>query len=166
MGWEEDDVYLFDACVLRDFLDADAAILGLIEGFLGRVVVLTTTRDSVNGLTIEHCRILHLDLEEPSDEDFGLAAPRIPGLAFDDRLCIEVSQRRGYICVTNDKRARKELESRGVRHLWGLEILLELVRAGAITKARARKVVLAMQKNSPGHFNEDIVALFMKRLEE
>ncbi len=159
-------MYLLDACVLRDFLDVDADILGLLERFLGRAVVLTTTRDSVNGLTIEQCRILHLELEEPSDEDFGLAASRIPGLAFDDRLCIEVSHRRGYICVTNDKRARKELKSRGVRHLWGLEILLELVRAGAITKARARRIVLAMQKNSPGYFNEEIVALFMERMEE
>jgi len=158
-------VLVCDANVLIDFIEVDAEILRLAAVHLGTVVVLTTTLEKVNPLSEKACRELGLEVREPSTEDLiTVGATPIAGLAFDDRVMAHIVLRDGYTCVTNDVKARNYLKSEGASPLWGLDLLLELVRTRAVTMKRARSVVKALVTASPKHYSPNVVQLFEERL--
>lgn len=67
-------------------------------------------------------------------EQLQEAAQSIKGVSYNDRCCMILAQDRGAVCVTNDKKLRKTCQSRGIATQWGLEIIVELYGAGALTQ--------------------------------
>lgn len=45
-----------------------------------------------------------------------------------DFVCMRIADERGWGCATNDKALRRECGKRGVSVLWGLEMMLYLVK--------------------------------------
>jgi len=53
---------------------------------------------------------------------------RSSSISMQDFVCMRIAEERGWVCATNDKALRRECGKRGVSVLWGLEMMLYLVK--------------------------------------
>jgi rRNA-processing protein FCF1 len=102
---------------------------------------------------------------EPELEMLGAAGKRRPGLSYYDHLCLLVAKQGGWTCVTNDGKLRRECAAEKVPVLWGLEPMIDLVGAGHLTVAEAKKVALAIQKENPLYITSAVIKKFVQRIE-
>lgn len=134
MGGLKIEILIVDANVLIDFCKTDRSILTLVSRHVAAVNVAEPVLDEVKELDRSRAEELGLRVISPDFQHFSEAArlsQRSP-LQFQDWLCLLLAEAHGWTCVTNDKRLRTECEGRGVELLWGLELLLRLVEAGAL----------------------------------
>ena len=71
----------------------------------------------------------------------------------------------GWTCVTNDGKLRRECAAEKVPVLWGLEPMIDLVGAGHLTVAEAKKVALAIQVENPLYITAAVITRFVQRIE-
>ena len=67
------------------------------------------------------------------------AAQPIQGVSFYDCCCMILARERRAVCVTNDRKLRAVCQERQVETRWGLEIILDLHRAGALSTHEAHQ---------------------------
>ena len=128
---------LMDANVLIDYAKTDRQVLALVVQVLGPVFVATPVLDEVRQLTADDARALGLTQVEPETE-LLLAAAEVRGkLPFQDHVCLLLARERGWACVTNDKPLQAACVTEGVPWMWGLHLLLRLVRAGVMDTQQA-----------------------------
>lgn len=157
---------ILDANALIDFCRTDATLLASISLHVGRVHVASPVLAKVDHLDADGADRLGLVAVDPP---LGLAmaaasrTQRSP-LAFDDWICLLMGQAQGWTCVTNDKRLRRECAAVNVEVLWGLELLLELVREHALTAEAAEEVVWAIHRMTPRFVPERLVREFVARM--
>lgn len=97
--------------------------------------------------------------------DVASEASRTRGpLSFQDRLCLIVAQRERWTCVTNDKARRLACSAENVSVIWGLEMMLRAVLAGAMTRKDALAVALAISAENPKYVTKALVETFAKKL--
>ena len=70
----------------------------------------------------------------------------------------------GFSAVTNDKRLRNECGAQGVPVLWGLGIMVDLVRAERLSPADAVAVAEAMREANPYFITAAVVEAFRKQV--
>ena len=155
---------LVDANVLIDFCDADLTALTLVARHLRPVRISRPLLREVSRLNPTQCDRHDLELWEPSTDQLLAAAARRRSLSFADRLCLIAARDEGWICATNDKALRKECKLEGVPTRWGLEILLDLVKAGQLDRTTAMEIAAAVHTNNPFQISRTIVARFERRL--
>lgn len=146
-------LYIADANVLIDFLNADMNALGLVSKFIGPVIVLQVVlRDEVDGLTAAGCVKAGLQVVDSSVETLARAAKREAEgrlLSFYDWLVLLEAEERGGSCLTNDGALIKACRSNGIPAVRGLAPLLQLVALGKLRKGEALELVKKMAaKNS------------------
>jgi len=124
---------ILDACVLIDYCLEDAFLLGLASRALGPIVVLTPILGEVRQLEERTCEQLGLWMVEPETSLAREASVRRGGLSFRDRLCLAFAKAHQAILYSNDRRLLNVARSEGADARWGLELLLELVEAYALT---------------------------------
>lgn len=157
---------ILDANVLIDFCRTDATLLTSFNRHVGRVHVASPVLAKVDQLDADGADRLGLVVVEPPLElamEAASRAQRSP-LAFDDWICLLMGKAQGWTCVTNDKRLRRECAAAKVDVLWGLELVLELVRAYALTPDAAEEVVWAIHRMTPRFVPEKIVREFVARM--
>ncbi|MGM0557091.1 MAG: hypothetical protein ACQEVA_11980 [Myxococcota bacterium] len=126
--------YLLDANILIDYQHADLHVLVLFSQHVGDVaVVRDVVTDEVDDLSTDECEALNIQCLDPSLEQITRASDGDGGLSFYDLLCLEVADSLDAICVTNDRRLRRECTERGVDLRWGLQLMLELVECGGLS---------------------------------
>ena len=157
-------VLLSDASVLIDYRDSDISILTLVVQHVAPVHVLRDVLDEVDGMSLSRCRELSLTVVdvEPAVLLNVTALPR--RLSRRDRLSFHVCRENDWVCATNDRPLRRICEEHGVRARWGLELMLELVSAGALASSRALGTARRIRENNPHHISEAILERFASRL--
>jgi rRNA-processing protein FCF1 len=154
---------ILDACVLIDFIQADATVLSRLADHIGPLHVSSTVVAEVNAIEEENdLTELGLIPIEPTLEDAFAAASHTGATSFQDRLCLLAAKRHGLICVTNDKNLRKLCRGEGVHTLWGLELLANLHQAEGISAKEAESIAVAIQKSNPRHITDKIVTRLME----
>ncbi len=152
---------IMDACVLIDFIRTDRTILELIVKYLGPVHVITSIVEEVCDIDDEsELMELGLVIMEPEIEDAYVAADFSGPLSFPDRLCLLTAKRHGFRCITNDRSLRKLCRQEGVPLVWGLEILVELHKAGGIPGKDAELIAQAIHDSNPKHITNEIISRF------
>lgn len=124
---------LVDANVLIDFLSVDESVLTLAVHHLGPVFIPRDVFEEVEQLCDTTCARLELTVVDGSLAQIAEAGTTRGGLSFADRMCLILSRDHGWTCVSNDGRLRRACDEAGVAVKWGLQLLLELVDARALT---------------------------------
>ena len=86
------------------------------------------------------------------------------GISFNDRLCFLVCLERRWTCLTNDRALRHLCRRRDVKVRYGLGLMVDLVKLGAIDKRRANAIACRMHKANPAHINERVLERFARAL--
>jgi len=155
---------LMDANVLIDFCKSDASVIALVSSEIGTVhIPRPVLEEEVESLQREDWTALGIVAVEPSLPLAAAAAVRRPGLSFHDMLCLLLAKERGWTCVTNDVRLRRECRTEHVPVFWGLELLLMLVRRDVLSREVARSIGDAIHEANP-FITARVVAEFRKRL--
>ncbi len=156
---------ILDACVLIDYIKAEPALFGIIAGSVDPVHVVSTVYEEVVQLTsLQHMADLGISLVEPEIEDAFEATLMMGSTSFQDNICLLTAKRRDMTCVTNDRNLRKACSEQGVPIMWGLELLLELVRSGGIDHKSATEIGRRIHENNPRHIPPKVLADFEKKL--
>jgi rRNA-processing protein FCF1 len=155
---------ILDTNVLIDYCAADRSVLTLISEHVGRVQVPTVLLEEVDDLDESECDRLSLQLVEPSLDLLTRAGKRRTGLSYYDHLCLLAAKESGWTCVTNDGRLRRECAVDGVRVLWGLEPMVDLVDGGHMSTAQARDVAERIHRANPLFITKAIVDRFSARV--
>lgn len=157
---------IVDANVLIDYVRSDSNVLALAARYLGTIYVPSVVLDEVEQLSEADCDALGLTiLEEPFDILTDAAATR-GALSFEDRVCLLLAKRQKWICVTNDKRLHSECHKTGVDAIWGLRLMIELVREGQMDVGAAMEVAEAIRRVNPLHTTSEILDDLRAKLNE
>jgi len=144
--------------------DSDLSILTLVVQHVAPVHVLRDILDEVDGLSLSRCREIGLTVVEVEPEVLLTVTALPRRLSRGDRLSFHVCRENDWICLTNDRPLRRICEEHGVRAQWGLELMAELVSAGALSRSRALGTARRIRENNPHHISEAIVKRFAARL--
>lgn len=156
---------LFDADVLIDCTSVADDLLSLIADHLGPAAALTTTVDEVRRVSPADCARWGIEVIEATPEQYSTATALASGVARNDDLCLAVCRDLGRTLATNDRDLRRRCAREGVRTRWGLELLLELVSLGVLTRVRAEAIAGKLHEASPGHFPRSLLGAFGTELD-
>ena len=155
---------LFDASVVIDYAQADAAVLGSICAHVGPVHIPSPVMGEVEPeLDAASAMALGLIPVEPTLPQAAEASQRGGPLSFQDKLCFAMARDRAWLLVTNDRALRRRCVQEGVPVDWGLNPMLWLVQGGHMRPRRALGVARAIQRDNP-YVTSGIVARFAKKL--
>ncbi len=84
--------------------------------------------------------------------------------SFQDNICLLTAKRHGMTCITNDKSLRKACSEHDVLIMWGLELLLGLVRSGGLDHKSALDIARQIHADNPRHISPKVIADFRKKL--
>ena len=157
-------ILIVDANVLIDYLRADEQILVLASRQLGPVRVVRDVVDEVAGLDDDRCAALGLIIVEPTTPQIIAAgASPLNALSFPDKLCLQLAQENHWTCVTNDKALRQACTEGAVDIVWGLQMMLLLIKANGLTANTAIAVAEAIHASNPTHITAAILADFKRK---
>ena len=155
---------ILDACVLIDYVDADASVLGTVSTHVARAAVVRSVFDEVDQLDERQAAQLGLSILDVPLDLAAKAAETPSRLSFQDRLCLLVAREEGWTCVTNDGALRRACIAENVPVLWGLEIMAEAVEVGAMTPDEAVFVAEAIHEQNPRYVTCAIVESFRQKV--
>lgn len=156
---------LLDADVVIDYQRSDLGILGLAARHGVSVAILLAVLEEIDGLTAEICAHHGIEVIEPTKEQIVQAKEDPSGISLTDRLCFVVAREERWTCATNDRRLRNLCRRHGVPTMYGLRLMIELVAAGALSRARAEGVARQIQAQNRLRINDRILAEFRVRLD-
>lgn len=157
---------IVDANVLIDYVKAELEVIALTARYVGPVHLARALLREVKGLSETKARQLGLQLVDPSLAQLLEAGESRGALSFEDRLCLILARDEGWTCVTNDRRLRTECSSEGVSVLWGLQLMIELVKTGRLRAGRAIAIAKSIQASNPQHITAGIVRRFERKVSE
>jgi rRNA-processing protein FCF1 len=111
-----------DANILIDFCKTNKEILRLLCKEVEKVAVPFLVLQEVDELNRHEAETLGITVIDSDMETIENAFAVTNGLSYQDNLCLLTASRGNYICVTNDKRLKRECQDKGVRSLWGTGI--------------------------------------------
>lgn len=157
-------VLLADADVLIDYRESELDILKLVVQHIGRVVVLASILDEVQGVTLRQCKQLGIEVVEATAEQLVQASEGESRVSFNDYLCLIACRDEGWTCVTNDGALRRLCQRHGVATRFGLGLMVDLVAVGVLTQKRALAIARQIQTSNPLHINESVITRFRAAL--
>ena len=160
-------VFIVDANVLIDYVEADASVLSAIVDHLGPVNVPNRIMQEIrpDQLDPEGARRLGLTVVIEDLEELLLAAQlgRTGPLSFQDHLMVIMARRRSWIPITNDRSLRTVLDRERIPRRWGLEMLIDLVHASAMTGAQATAIATRIVESNP-RYGKQVLPDFAEKL--
>jgi len=136
--------FVFDASVLVDYFEADlGATLRLVSAH-GRSLVPETTvleleRGSKGERRRRQIKDAKLDICLPTFKQLSEGGRRVPGLSFEDHVCLIVARDLPGVCVANDGPLRTQCMAAHVETLRGLRLLLILFEQGLLSHAETAR---------------------------
>lgn len=157
-------LFILDACVLIDFLEADPGLFQRVARYLGRVIVPSPLLSEVRGADASFFSHHGVEILDPTTHQLVRASAKRGRLSFQDHLCLLMAQEDGYTCVTNDRALRTACQAEGVEAVRGLRLVLNLVEAGGLTHTEAAEISRAIHRANPLHISEAVLAAFDRLL--
>jgi rRNA-processing protein FCF1 len=156
---------IMDACVLIDYMNGEPDLFKLISSHIGPIYVATPILEEVDSInSIDELEDLGLIPIEPEIEDVFTADVMDGQTSFQDNICFLTARRQGFTCVSNDKNLRRQCTNASIPILWGLELILDLTKAGGLLKKEASKIARDIQKSNPRHISARILSDFEAKL--
>ena len=156
---------IMDACVLIDYMNGEPNLFRLISFYIGPIYVVTPILEEVDSITsIKELEVLGLRPIEPEIEDVFTANEMDGQTSFQDNICFLTAKRRCFTCISNDTTLRRKCKDAKVPILWGLELVLNLTKAGGILKGEALRIAKVIQKSNPRHMTTRILNDFEAKL--
>lgn len=154
---------ILDACVLIDLSHVDRKVMGDVCRSIGSVHVVRAVFDEVQQIDEAGAVASGLTIVDPELADL-LEAARVPrgALSFQDRLCLMMAARQGWVCVSNDRPLRSECMARDVPVLWGLE-MLGLASSG-VALIDLESAAWAIHEANPRYVPKALVEKFLEKL--
>lgn len=140
---------VIDAMAVIDFLDTDPSILPLISKHLGDLYVTRPVFEEIGRLDESQCNTLGIRIVDLSAEQYWEAGSLVNGLSFQDCTCFVLACDNRWICLTNDRRLRRQCSNRAIGCLWSLETLVKLVEKSVLEPIEAYHVGQAIHKLNP-----------------
>ena len=164
-GRDPTPLLILDACVLIDYIKAEPGLFKIIAECIGPVHVVSTVYEEVVQLTsLQHMTDLGISLVEPEIED-AFEAERMTGrTSFQDNICLLTAKKLGMTCITNDKSLRTACSQHDVPIMWGLELLLQIVKSGGLDYRSAIEIGRQIHATNPRHISPKVIADFEKKL--
>ena len=159
-------VLVADANVIIDYKLSDPTILRLASEHIAVLKVPTPVAANVWGWMEADYKQFGMQLVKPTDEQAAEAMAMPETLVYDDWCCYIIARDNKWGCLTNDKRLRRECKRSSISIMWGLDVLVELARVKQLSRQATRVAALALQKNSPAHYNAKLMELFERKLGE
>jgi predicted nucleic acid-binding protein len=163
---EQPPAFVIDANVLIDYADSDPSILTLFSKNIGSIHIIPDVLEKVEQLNTKECRRLGLVLAEPTLEQYLEAGKKIPGLAFDDTLCLILARDHHWTLISTDKALRSACKKAHISLLWGLELMLPLVEKNLLSPSQAQKTAARIHTLNPGFVHQQIIESFTKKIED
>ena len=160
------DALLFDADVLIDFQNSDFTILSEVSKYIGDIYTTSRVVKEVDGLDLELCQQVGLEVIIPERRIVKLADRKIGQLSKSDRISLLTAVDLGLNLVTNDSDFRKACKKRSVRTIRGLRLLLNLVEKSDYPIKNIKEIVEMIQESNYIHISSEIVDEFYKELEK
>lgn len=111
------------------------------------------------------CQAIGLTVVEGSLVQLTEASQRGGPLSFEDKLCLILARDNGWTCLSNDGPLRNACKAQGVSVVWGLEIMLQLVKAGHVSAAKAIEVAQSIHSINPLYITQKIVDAFRRKVQ-
>lgn len=140
---------LLDANVLIDYAKTDDSILQLATQHLGPIYIPDPVVEEVDELRQDDYDRLGLIIVEPTTHQMFAAAIQGWTSKMADALCFILAQSNRWICVTSDRRVRKQCIDNGVSTLWGTQLMLELIKIDQLQAEEAITVMQMIQETNP-----------------
>jgi rRNA-processing protein FCF1 len=156
---------IVDANILIDFCKTNKKILRLLCKELEKVAVPFLVLQEVDELNRHEAEALGITVIDSDMQTIENAFGVTNGLSYQDNLCLLTASRENYICVTNDKRLKRECQDKGIRSLWGPELLLFLFQEKRITQKQARQLMAEIASIN-NRVTKTIIQEFEKQLEK
>lgn len=156
---------LADANVLIDYRDSDLEILSLVARWIGPVAVVSTVFEEVRRMTVEDCERLGIRVVEATTKQQLQAARLESTVSFNDRVCFVMCREQRWTCVTNDRALQRLCRRHAVEARFGLGLLVDLVRVGAIPRTRAEAAARKIHILNPLYITESVIARFLAALD-
>ena len=150
---------ILDANVLIDYL-VDISVIKIACRHLGEIGVPSTILAEVEGLDELDCKRIGLHVIEPELSQLRESINKRGKLSAKDHLCLILCREKEAKCVTNDKPLRKACQQDGIKVLWGLEIMKELVTRRKLAVDEAISIAEKIHKNNPFHIPLNLVRRF------
>lgn len=157
-------LFIADANVLIDYARASPEILGLVVKHVGPVFVAAAILDEVEQLDEQMCLQHGLAVVEGSLTQLVEASQRGGPLSFEDKLCLVLARDNGWACLSNDGPLRDACKAQNVEVVWGLEIMLQLVETGCVSKEKAIEAAEAIHTINPMYITNRVVAAFRQKI--
>ena len=158
---------IMDADVLIDLIKADRSVLKLFVKHLGPLYAITPVAEEVKDVKdLNELSKLGIDIIEPHIDDAFEASIETGPTSFKDRLNMLTAKRHKLICVTNDKHLRKLCNKKKVATLRGLELLIELQKAGGISIERAINIAKRIHRINPKYINKKVLEAFIVKIKK
>ena len=151
-------ISICDANILIDFSKSDKQLIHYICEYYDEVYVPDVILFEVGVLSFDEAKKLGLKIVETP-----LELENIPGLSRQDRTCLYYVKKNKWTCLTNDTILRKHCLEAGSNVVWGLELILLLVKDSLITKAYAEKIARIIH-NENIEINDKILTSFLNKL--
>jgi rRNA-processing protein FCF1 len=151
-----------DANVLIDFYETGKEIFKILKEEVKLYVPLLVLNE-VSQLSLDEAERLGIILIDSCFELINEAESLKNGLSFPDNVCLLTALKENYICVTNDRKLKKECLNYGVKTIWELELIIFINERGRISKQQALNVVQAITKIN-NRITTDIIKDFESRL--
>jgi hypothetical protein len=155
--------FVFDASVLIDYVAVDPAVLGLVAGHVGPVVIPLLVLAEVDGLDEPEATALGLTVQEPTDEQLDEAMDRPRILSFQDVMCFVTARDLGLTCVTNDAALATHCRAAGVPVVRGFRPLIALVDRAVISRLEGVRMVRSVHARN-GYITRSVVVAFVREV--
>jgi rRNA-processing protein FCF1 len=156
---------LLDANVVIDYRESDKNILKLFSEGVEQLCISAGVLLKIRNFSEDDCGKLSIEVLVPAANE--MANIKASGrLAMDDQECLAVTAERGLAVCSNDKLLRRRCSAKGIRVVWGLELMMILVERKLLDKARAKKIASSIRESNPSHITERIIRNFNKFINE
>lgn len=156
--------FIADANVLIDYAKTNLEILGLVAKYVGPVYIASAIMDEVDQIDEAQCQTLGLTIVEGNLTQLTEASQRGGPLSFEDKLCLILARDNGWTCLSNDGPLRDACSEIGVTVVWGLEIMLQLVKDSHLSADEAIDVAQAIHLVNPLYVTKKIVTAFRNKV--
>ena len=151
---------LADANVVIAYANSDIEILTLVGERIGPLAVAASVFEEAWQVTREDCDRLGISVITPTDEQGARAVAIESDCSANDRLAFIICQDEGRVCVTNDRGLQELCKAHGVPARFGLGLMIDLVRCGALDPERALTISQRIGATNPLFINEKVLGQF------
>ena len=107
-----------------------------------------------------------LVIAEPTLDQYLEAGKKIPGLAFDDTLCLILARDHHWTLISTDKALRSACKNANISLLWGLELMLPLVEKNFLSRSHALQTASSIHSLNPQFVNQQILTRFIDKIKK